>query len=370
MNPLLQMMQAVQASAWMIQPSRLEEMKGILQMCAQGSLSLEDIRKGTQANHEMHAARVTAVSGASGGAVALIPVYGTVMQRGSLFSYYFGGASTEAIGEQVRVAAADPKVRAIVLDVDSPGGTVSGVQELFDTIYAVRGKKDVIAVSDSLMASAAYYLSAAAKQIYAAPSSLTGSIGVYTTHFDYSEMLAEMGIKVTLVQYGANKTAGNPYKPYTAEDEAKTQAMVDAFGNAFDAACAKGRDITKAQVKAKFGQGDIFTADAAKAAGMVDKIGTIDDVLAKYGVSRFSSTSFVNMEGTSLPVASAGDTPIAEDTSDCPREDCPAQADGIGDSDDCPATDCPLRDGDDSEAKAACQRAHAHRARLIQIATL
>src|SRR4029453_14892345 len=111
----------------------------------------------------------------------------------------------------------DPAVKGVVLDVDSPGGSVYGVRELADEIRAARGQKPVEAVANAFMASAAYYIGSAAEKVWVTPSGSAGSIGVYDAHVDLSKFTETMGEKWTFVSYGDNKLLGNPFEPLSEE---------------------------------------------------------------------------------------------------------------------------------------------------------
>lgn len=232
-----------------------------------------------------------------GGNVAVIPIRGVIEPSGGMLSFFFGGTSPDFLSAQINAAASDPNIEAIVLDVDSPGGSVSGVEEVAQEIYAARKNKPITAVSNSMMASAAYFLGSQANEVLASPSSLTGSIGVYTLHQDISELLDKAGVTMTFVYYGENKTAGNSYEPLSDKAREHMQEMVDAFGQAFDRAVARGRGVSMEDVGKQFGQGRIFTAQKAVKLGLADRVGTLDDALAKHGAKRpsgmrGSATSF------------------------------------------------------------------------------
>lgn len=227
---------------------------------------------------------------ARGGAIAVIPVYGVLLQRpladvsgGSI------GTSTTVISSALRQVVADPGVGSIVMDFDSPGGEVSGIDELATEIYAARKQKKITAVSNCLCASAAYYLASQCSEIVVSPSSQTGSIGVYCIHEDDSAMLEAAGIKLELIKYGENKAEGNSLGPLTDSARAHMQEMVDTYGNAFEKAVARGRGIRQDVVHGKFGQGRIFDAKAAVRIGMADRVGTLNDVLSTPALSTSAS---------------------------------------------------------------------------------
>lgn len=223
--------------------------------------------------------------GARVGKAAVLPLYGTIVQRASLVTDISGATSTETIGRALDALAADPTCRAIVLDVDSPGGSVFGVSELWAKIQSVAGEKKVVAVANSMAASAAYWLASAAREIYVTPGGQVGSIGVLSAHEDLSAAYEQEGVKTTLVSAGKYKTEGNPYGPLDEEGRASMQRMVDEYYQSFAAAVARGRGISEARVKADYGQGRLVSAKDAKAAGMVDGIATLEQVLGRLGAT-------------------------------------------------------------------------------------
>ena len=238
----------------------------------------------------MEAARAQNVSASAAGSVAVIPVYGVICHRADMFSDYSGGTSTEKLTQQIRQAVNDPNVKAIVMDFDTPGGSTDGVDELATEIFNARKKKSISAVSNCLCASAGYYLASQCTEIVVSPSSMTGSIGVYCEHDDYSGALEQAGVKITLISYGENKTEGNSAGPLTDAALEHLQEMVTTFGVMFEKAVARGRSGAQEDVHKKFGQGRVFDAKQAVKIGMADRVGTLDDVLGKYGVTRNSGT--------------------------------------------------------------------------------
>lgn len=219
------------------------------------------------------------------GGVGLVPIYGTITQRADLFTEWSGGTSTDAAGRQIDQFAADPSVEAIVLDVDSPGGTVYGVEELARKIGAAGKAKKVIGVANSEAASAAYWLLSQAAEVVVTPNGQVGSIGVYLMHVDQSAFDPAVGKAVTFVSAGEKKVAGNPYGPLDAAGREEFQASVDDYYDKFVRAVARGRNTTLTAVREGFGRGGMVRAERAVREGMADRIGTLDDVLGRYGVS-------------------------------------------------------------------------------------
>lgn len=215
------------------------------------------------------------------GAVAIIPVYGILGQKMNLMSDYSGGTSTERIGAQIDAAVADETIRSVVLDIDSPGGSVFGVAELAAKLQAAREAKPIVAVANSTAASAAYWLGSQASEFVVTPSGEVGSIGVLAMHVDQSGANEAEGYKVSYISAGEHKTEGNPHEPLSDDARAYMQARVDAYYDDFITAVAKGRGVTAATVRDKFGKGRVMGAKDAKAIGMVDRIDTMENTIRR-----------------------------------------------------------------------------------------
>lgn len=214
--------------------------------------------------------------------IAIVPVYGVIEHHSDWMMEMFGGCSIDGIRETLQAALNDPSVSSIILDIDSPGGTVAGMTELANEIMAARGgAKPIVAVADSFAASAAYWLAAACDEIVASPSAQVGSIGVYAIHQDISKMLEDMGVTTTLVSAGPHKTEGNEFEPLTDEAKQAIQDRVNASYDQFVGDVAAGRGVSVADVKADFGGGRVFTARDAKAAGMVDRVETLGETMQR-----------------------------------------------------------------------------------------
>ena len=181
----------------------------------------------------------------------------------------------------MRQALADESVSQILIDIDSPGGSVYGVAELADEIVAARAQKPIVAIANSLAASAAYWIGCSASEFYVTPGGEVGSIGVWQAHFDYSQALAAEGVTPTLISAGTYKVEGNPYAPLDPEAQAFMQSRVDDYFLTFSKAVAKGRGVPIAQVRNGMGQGRVLGADAALEQNLVDGIVTLDEAIRK-----------------------------------------------------------------------------------------
>jgi signal peptide peptidase SppA len=269
------------ATPWAMSPDRLNAYAALLARQYAGKITAADHRDDTQYDAEgvpiKPKAAVQRAGGARSGAIAVVGVYGTIMQRASIMSMCDGGTSTQAISQQLRQANADDSISSIILDIDSPGGSVYGVAELAAEIRA--SAKPVTAVANSLAASAAYWLGTAAAEFYVTPGGEVGSIGVWMAHEDWSKAIAESGIDVTLISAGKFKTEGNPYGPLDPEARGFMQSRTDDYYAAFTRDVAKGRKVSADQVRAGMGQGRVLGATQAKAEGMIDGVMTLDQVI-------------------------------------------------------------------------------------------
>jgi signal peptide peptidase SppA len=221
--------------------------------------------------------------------IAVVKVHGAISKGSSLFSMMFGGTSLYSLQAELLALRDDNAIRAIVLHFDSPGGGVYAVDETAEVIAAVAARKRVIAFTDGMCASAAYWLASACERIVATPSAELGSIGVYGIHFDYSKQLEAEGVVPTLVKAGEHKAEANPYEPLSDDDKAAMQSRINAYYALFTKRVARGRAVSVESVRgAEFGEGRVVGAPDAVSAGMADEIGTFGDVLR--GITRETST--------------------------------------------------------------------------------
>lgn len=225
------------------------------------------------------------------GKVVVIPIMGIISQRvGMLEEISTSAVSTERVAQYFEDAINDDSVKAIVLRIDSPGGSVYGVEELAQKIYQARGKKPIIASVDSLAASAAYWLASAADEIRITPGGEAGSVGVYTMHFNYAQALEAKGVEVSIIKAGEFKAEGNPYQQLSDEAKEKIQADIDHYYDKFVSAVSRHRNEGVSTVKENYGKGRTEVADKALKLGMVDKIQTFAETMAELGINIYKKS--------------------------------------------------------------------------------
>lgn len=271
---------AMAAEYWAVEPEKLQAIVGFLTVQASGvKFDAEEIEARISPQTAKAIARRE-------GAVAIIPVRGVISNRINMMGEISGGGGTssEAFTSQLRSVIADDGVKAIILDFDSPGGAVSGTDEAAGAIFANRGGKPIIAQVNAMAASAAYWMASAADEIVVTPSGEVGSIGVYTVHDDISAALEKLGVKKTLISAGKFKGEGAPFQPFSEEALAYTQSRVDAYYGMFVDRVAEGRGVTADSVRNGFGQGRMVGARDAVLQGMADRVGTMQETLARFGV--------------------------------------------------------------------------------------
>jgi len=227
--------------------------------------------------------------------VATIQIDGVIAKRMNVFMRISGGVSSELVMKDFRRAMADPGVHSILLYTDSPGGAVDGTQELAMEISAARGRdkdKCVVAFTDGMMASAAYWIGSAADRIYISSDTVTvGSIGVVARHVDYSRAYDEAGIKVTEITAGRYKRAHSMYEPLSETGRRTIQDELDHIYGVFLNSVAANRKLSLDTTKdgkadsIPWADGRVFLGRQAIDVGLVDGVSTLVDLqnnLAKY----------------------------------------------------------------------------------------
>lgn len=255
--------------AWAIEPTA-------------GAVLLERVRRTDLARHVAESApvprpraEVQTVQTASG-AVAVVMLTGTLQKAVSSLS---DGTSTVAARQELRKAAADPDVTAVLLAIDSPGGTVAGTMELAAEVRRAAERKPVWAFIDDLGASAAYWVASQADQVFANNrTALVGSIGTLAVVYDLSGAAEQAGIKTLVFGTGPLKGAGAPGSVVTEDQQTYIRGIVEDAQVAFDAAVKKGRQMTDKQLTAAK-TGGVFGATEALDRGLIDGIRSFDQVM-------------------------------------------------------------------------------------------
>ena len=261
---------------WAIIPDRMAQIRAVLQRWDSGIKLTKDEIAAAVGDSPRAAALRRAQSSPKG--IGVLPILGILAQRraGDVST---PGTATDTVRRHFAEMASDDSIESIVLDIDSPGGSVFGIQELAADIYAGRERKRIVAVANSLAASAAYWIASAADELVVTPGGAVGSIGVFTAHEDHSGALAQKGIDVTLISAGKYKVEGNPFGPLGDEARAALQETVNDYYNAFVNGVAENRGIGTLSVRNGYGMGRTVGATRALQEGMVDRIEPFDQTL-------------------------------------------------------------------------------------------
>lgn len=205
--------------------------------------------------------------------IAWIKVRGVIAQdnNNSPFSRPSGAG---AIAKKIRDAAEDKNVKAIVLDINSPGGTVASVQNIYDELLKAKEKeKKIVALFRDVAASGGFYIAMAADKIVAEPGTITGSVGVIMQTSNVEGLFEKIGVKVTPITSGKYKDMGSAYRPMTDAEKALLQDMVNDTYTQFFAAVKAGRPNVKQEDLLEYTDGRVFTGQRAYNLGFIDKLG-------------------------------------------------------------------------------------------------
>ena len=213
------------------------------------------------------------------GDIGIVSIKGALTNNRTPFDEMFGVTSYGAIQEAMIEALADPDIKDIVLDIDSGGGAVRGVEDTANVIAQVSAFKPVYAYTGGAMASGAYWLGSSANSIFASKTAEVGSIGVIMTHFEQSRRLETEGVKATVIRSGRYKQIGNPYEVLTDEGKAELQSKVDGVNRIFVEHVADARGKSYDYTETQMGQGRVFLAETAAETGLVDGIMSFENLL-------------------------------------------------------------------------------------------
>lgn len=271
---------AVAGSTWAIEEAKALEIAHMLALRADGQSRWDgEPRQASYADEPVKGRR---------GAVHVLRLHGTVVPRGNMMASMSGAASLDMFRQAFATAAEDQSAQAIVIGIDSPGGVVDMVHETAAMVYgARRAGRPIVAMADTLAASAAYWIASAADEIVVSPSGRVGSIGVLGQHDDMSEMLKKAGISRTILSEGARKAEGLN-GPLDEAARKHRQAQARYVYDMFVKDVAKYRGVDESVVRADpeaadthFGGGRAYPAKVALRLGMADRIATFDDTLRR-----------------------------------------------------------------------------------------
>ncbi len=253
--------------------------------------------------------------------VAIITIEGSLVNRGAWIGTDSGLVSYEGISAQLRDVRDDDEVKAVALDLDSPGGEATGMYAVAALVREVAAKKPVVAIVNDMAASAAYGIASAATEIVVSPTSMVGSIGVVLTHIDRSGEMSNKGLKATFIYAGAHKVDGHPFGPLSEAVKADLQAEVVKFYDTFVGLVAQGRGAKLTEDMARATEARVFLGQEAVDRGLADRVASLDAVLAEYSSGQRASaasrkkgqTSMSGNTGAALQAENAGITQAAHD---------------------------------------------------------
>ncbi len=232
---------------------------------------------------ESELTRLAGLSEKGKDAVGVVPIYGVIAQGDSSRPWDRG---SQQIAKQITNMAKRKAVKAIVLDINSPGGSVGAVQEIYSAIMKAKAEthKPFIARFGEVSASGGYYVASACDQNFALPGTITGSIGVIFSVNDFAGLMKKIGMENNTIKSGKFKDIGSPTRPMTPEERKLLQGMIDDSYDQFVHAVALGRHMTVEQVKT-IADGRVFTGRQASGNGLVDKLGDLQDAIDAAGLA-------------------------------------------------------------------------------------
>ncbi len=252
--------------------------------------------------------------------VAIIPVLGTLVRRTAGMDALSGLMSYGQIESQLAEAVSDPMIKAILLDIDSPGGEAGGVFDLADQIFEARKSKPIWAVANEEAFSSAYAIACAAEKIYLPRTGGVGSVGVIAVHLDQSKFDEKEGFSYTAVFAGARKNDLSPHEPLSDSAKSALQAEVDRIYGLFTSSVAKMRGISLDTIKAT--EAGLFFGEKAIASGFADRMGTLGNALFDLSQHIAQSTR------AATPIAKE----MSMDTNTTPAKDEPEKAVATGEN--------------------------------------
>ena len=212
--------------------------------------------------------------------IAVVPVVGPLVSRGDWLTTLLGAGDYATLGGTIAAAFAEPSARAVLLELDSPGGEVGGLFDLVERVAALRAEtgKPLWAVASEAALSAGFAIASAADRLYLTRTAEVGSVGIVAVHVDESGADAMAGLSWTLIHAGRRKIEGNPHSPLSTAALADIQADVDALHDELVALVARNRGISPDAVRAT--EAAVYRGQRGIDAGFADRLGSLDQALA------------------------------------------------------------------------------------------
>jgi signal peptide peptidase SppA len=225
------------------------------------------------------------------GETAVVSIKGNLVNGSSGFYRFFGILGYEDIKAAVGEALEDRNIKRIILDIDSPGGAVNGLDEVGSFIRKAAAIKPVVSYTSGSMASAAYWLGISATRVYSSRMAQVGSVGTLIVHMEVTKALEEQGRKATLFRYGHSKALGHPFEKLSEKAAEQIQGMADDSGKIFVQYAADRRGTTPEEFQKTMGEGRVFMGKAALDVGLVDGIMSFEELMASKTLDKARATA-------------------------------------------------------------------------------
>ena len=259
-------------TVWAVEPEKLRQIGALVETFGPDGVRAEE-GEGPKQWNDYHAEPVTVENG-----IATVPVDGVMMRRANMMMSYSGGTSTDILARTLRTLGADDSVKGIVLRINSPGGTVDGIDAVTRAVKYAAAEKPVYALADSAALSGGMWLGVSATKFFATPDALVGSIGVIATRYDFSGAMAAAGVREHIFRAGTYKALGQQSEPLTENEVTEEQRILDNYYQLFVNHVAESRGITPEAVVET--QARVYGANEAVALNLIDSVKTYEDVIA------------------------------------------------------------------------------------------
>jgi len=215
--------------------------------------------------------------------ILMIDISGVLSTQADKGTFSSTQSIVHRVTNRLEKAANDPEIKAVILRVNSPGGTVTASDILYNQIKQFKARRSIPVVVSMLevAASGGYYLSLAADEIVAYPSTITGSIGVIFMRYNISELSEKVGFSVAVSKSGSNKDMGSPFREPTGQEDSLFNAFVEEMGEAFVGLVAQNRSISDSLALEEVASARIFSGNRARELGLIDQLGSVEDAVER-----------------------------------------------------------------------------------------